>query len=311
MVSGTSDPREPAAQQNRSVAKSFSFSTPIMAVLADQIAAFHSMLLQLSQLGLPIAVGNAATPPALAKQFAQYQQELERCIARGTHDPEALLRETSLPAHYCRGLQLWLQNPASPQALQSMLGPVAVHDRLRWKYRTAWLLPLGIAVLGSAVTLVTIHQLVPQFEELYLRAGESPGPIFQRLQAIRSATPAIVGLLSGAILALGLWLWNKDRGRLRNIDHALLEGQSSDHASRAILYANKVEAEMTSGPSPQSMTPLYSALGTFHQQRYARHLEPWLLVLLGGSFTILAALALLLPYVEFMTRIALPAGFAP
>ena len=281
-----------------------------MAVLADQIAAFHSILLQLSQLGLPIAVGNAATPQALAKQFAQYQQELERCIARGTHDPETLLSETSLPTHYCGGLRLWLQDPASPEALQYMLGPVAVHDQLRWKYLAAWLLPLGIAILGCSVTLLTIYQLGPHFETLYLRAGETPGPVFTQLQAIRSAIPAIVALLSCGILALALWLWRKDRSRLRNIDDAVLEGPCSDHASRAILYAHKVEMA-TSGPPSESLTPLYSTLGEFHQRRYARHLEPWLLALLGGSFTVLAALALLLPYVEFMTRIALPAGVAP
>lgn len=335
-----------------------------MATLPDQIVSFHAMLLKLSELGLPIVVGNAASASSLERVLSDYRVELEGRIARGLNDPKKLLTETPLPDNYRQALLLWLDEPSQPRAFEYLLGPATVDEQMRWRFRADWILPILIAILGFAASLFTIRNLVPQLEQLYVRSGQTPGPIFRNLKAVDESAFTFVALFCVILLFLSAWLWRTKRhvsSGLRN-----QSSSSKNHRKLAVRYAKKaasIRASLwtqspdpltstepslgsSSHPSFESESPLqkivleepfalnassifqstkdnlqsstqaqrdsvaeiYTTLSRLHQIRSSKRRQPWLMLLIGGSTTAIAALSFFLPYIEFMWLVSLPEG---
>jgi type II secretory pathway component PulF len=342
-----------------------------MTVLADQIVAFHTQLLHLSELGFPIGIEKVDSPKSLGKVLADYQNILEGRIARGARDPQTLLSDSSLPINYCQALELWLRDPNQPQAFQLLIEPASNNNQLRWQFRFAWLFPIVIAILGFAITMLTLNQLVPHLDDLYARSGRTVGPLFDYLKTAYEHSREMIAGFGITIVTISALVW-KSRTRptvtgfqqQKRHHHNHLE-QSSINAQKAqtILLESASKPSSTeqslslSQPPVEQDTPIYQEnyafdsplrrslfekpfsineplifqssfeqlpensqalltslarfytnLSQYHKKRYTQRLQPFLIFFIGGSFTLLAALTLFLPYAEFMWIVAMPEG---
>lgn len=280
-----------------------------MAALADRTAEFHALIVKLSELGLPFKIGEASKTASLRQQLTKFQQHFESQIARGVTDVTTLLQNEPLPINYQRALQLWLSDASPDAAMQCLLTSSQTSKQLRSDYRLAWLWPLCIAIAATVVIAVLLQQLIPQFEQLYIEANQEPGPIFLFFNGISQANLLLYVFIFFLIICL--WFLIVYSRRYVSVSRTSQTGDA--HA--ALICGERAaaaRANAVGGDREQArLAQLYERIGALFRNRFAKRLQPKILILVGGTFVLVACLVLILPYAEFMWLISAPQGMEP
>ncbi|QDS86868.1 hypothetical protein EC9_10430 [Rosistilla ulvae] len=212
----------------------------------SKIADFHTELLAMQRLGLPLELGFAGPAHKLPAQLAQIQRRLALRIERQGELTEAIASDPDLPKPYRSALSTWIQCEQPTEVFDQLSDAAAARRELHGE--------MGIAMLGPLIVLALVYLglislclfVAPQLESLYEQLWQPISGSLRLVGMLRDAMPIWVpGVPIVTIAAIAWWSLRPMRSRFG----WLLGGRHYFTSIQTAAYARHVAALLDAGDS--------------------------------------------------------------
>lgn len=177
----------------------------------DQILAFHSQLVGLTNVGIPLILDEASQSVSLETQLDQINTRIAQRLSEGTPLQEILRDDNQLPNRYRRALWLWCIGGASSESLEALTSEAEGRREISRDYRYSFLSPLILASAGYMAFLLLIYHTVPTIEAMYLQVGEHPRGMLSVLLVLRQSILFWAPAIPIALLGFALFVRSNPR----------------------------------------------------------------------------------------------------